>query len=161
MTAKFVKKSVLSVGFISAISAIPFLAGLPGNAQTASPQMNNSPSQINGQPSQIDPSPSQIDQPLNQPSQNTAPTPSNGLGGTSANQAPVLSLGSRGESVRQVQTLLQQQGLYNGLIDGIYGLQTRNAVVAFQRSRNLIADGIIGSSTWTVMLNSPNQASAF
>lgn len=163
MATKLVKSTVVYVGIISAISAIPFLGGMPANAQTGSPQVNDSLNETNQQPSQLNQSPSQLNQPLNQPSQNTTTTPSNGTSGTSGfsnNQNPVLSLGSRGEEVRQAQTLLQQQGLYNGPIDGVYGLQTRNAVRAFQRSKNLVADGVIGTNTWSVMLNPQNQASS-
>ena len=35
----------------------------------------------------------------------------------------------------------------NGL-DGIFGIATYNAVVAYQRSRGLTADGIVGCNTW-------------
>src|SRR5580704_11191239 len=35
--------------------------------------------------------------------------------------------------VRQVQTALQQQGVYNGAIDGIWGPQTQAAVQSFQQ----------------------------
>ena len=35
----------------------------------------------------------------------------------------------------------------NGL-DGIFGAATYNAVVAYQRSRGLTADGIVGCNTW-------------
>jgi len=33
-------------------------------------------------------------------------------------------------------------------LDGVFGAQTRNAVVAYQRSRGLTADGIVGCNTW-------------
>lgn len=35
----------------------------------------------------------------------------------------------------------------NGL-DGIFGVATYNAVVAYQRSRGLTVDGIVGCNTW-------------
>lgn len=35
----------------------------------------------------------------------------------------------------------------NGL-DGIFGAGTHNAVMAYQRSRGLTADGIVGCNTW-------------
>ncbi len=56
-------------------------------------------------------------------------------------------LGSRGDEVRRIQTKLKQLGYYNGVIDGIYGTLTRKAVISFQRSCGLTADGIAGPKT--------------
>ncbi|MBO4338615.1 MAG: spore cortex-lytic enzyme [Clostridiales bacterium] len=56
-------------------------------------------------------------------------------------------LGSRSDEVRRIQTKLKQLGYYNGTIDGIYGTQTRKAVINFQRSCGLTADGIAGPKT--------------
>ena len=33
-------------------------------------------------------------------------------------------------------------------LDGIFGPQTRNAVLSYQRSRGLAADGLVGCNTW-------------
>ncbi len=55
--------------------------------------------------------------------------------------------GSTGSEVTQIQQKLQSLGFYGGAIDGIYGSQTRDAVVAFQKSVGLTADGIAGSKT--------------
>ncbi|MBF2062836.1 MAG: peptidoglycan-binding protein [Calothrix sp. C42_A2020_038] len=53
-----------------------------------------------------------------------------------------------------VQTFLQQQGLYRGAIDRIYGRQTAAAVRAFQqRYASLNNDGGVGRNTWRVILN--------
>jgi peptidoglycan hydrolase-like protein with peptidoglycan-binding domain len=35
--------------------------------------------------------------------------------------------------------------------DGIFGSETRNAVIAFQRFANLTPDGIVGPATWTAL----------
>lgn len=59
--------------------------------------------------------------------------------------------GSRGEEVRQIQTKLKEQGLYTGEIDGIYGSGTKNAVIAFQKSKGLTADGIVGPKTLSAL----------
>lgn len=56
-------------------------------------------------------------------------------------------MGSRGSEVRQIQTLLQGYGVYNGAIDGIYGSKTREAVRIFQRYNGLTVDGIAGPQT--------------
>jgi N-acetylmuramoyl-L-alanine amidase len=56
-------------------------------------------------------------------------------------------VGSTGNEVKQIQTRLKNWGYYNGKIDGIYGLQTKNAVTYFQRKNGLAVDGIAGSAT--------------
>lgn len=43
---------------------------------------------------------------------------------------------------------LNTLGYPTGGLDGIFGSQTRNAVLAYQRSRGLAVDGIIGCNTW-------------
>lgn len=55
--------------------------------------------------------------------------------------------GSRGSEVRQIQTKLKNLGYYNGTIDGIYGTNTKNAVIKFQKSCGLKADGVAGPQT--------------
>lgn len=64
------------------------------------------------------------------------------------NSEYVLSqYGSRGNEVRKLQTKLKELGFYNGSIDGIFGNNTKKAVIAFQKSRGLKADGIAGPKT--------------
>ncbi len=55
--------------------------------------------------------------------------------------------GSRGNEVRRIQTKLKQLGHYNGSIDGIFGSDTKKAVIKFQKSCGLTADGIAGPKT--------------
>lgn len=64
------------------------------------------------------------------------------------NRYEKLNLNSRGESVRQLQLILQELGYYSGAIDGIYGNLTQNAVKEFQTRQNLTPDGITGKQTW-------------
>lgn len=45
--------------------------------------------------------------------------------------------GANAESVRRAQMALQQKGLYNGPIDGIWGPETRTAVSSYQKSAGL------------------------
>jgi N-acetylmuramoyl-L-alanine amidase len=59
----------------------------------------------------------------------------------------VSKLGSTGSEVKKIQTKLKELGYYNGSVDSIYGSQTRSAVIAFQKSCGLTADGICGSKT--------------
>lgn len=59
-----------------------------------------------------------------------------------------LKKGSKGDTVKELQTLLQKLSLYNGKIDGDYGDLTVNAVKAFQKSQKTLAvDGVIGPVT--------------
>lgn len=56
-------------------------------------------------------------------------------------------IGSSGSEVSQIQSRLKEWGYYNGAVDGIFGTATKNAVIAFQKSNGLTADGIVGSKT--------------
>lgn len=58
-----------------------------------------------------------------------------------------LSYGSRGSKVAELQKLLNQNG-YNLDVDGQYGVKTRQAVIDYQRTNSLDADGIAGENTW-------------
>ncbi|MEL1135225.1 peptidoglycan-binding protein [Desulfitobacterium sp. THU1] len=64
---------------------------------------------------------------------------------------PTLRMGSRGPAVRELQTLLTSQGFSPGPIDGIFGSKTQAAVIAFQKSKGLVQDGIVGIKTWTAL----------
>ncbi|MBH8564550.1 peptidoglycan-binding protein [Nostoc sp. CENA67] len=64
-----------------------------------------------------------------------------------ANHSTVLRIGSKGESVKVAQNSLKQQGFYTGTVNGVFDNQTREAVIKFQQSKKLRADGIIGRQT--------------
>ena len=55
--------------------------------------------------------------------------------------------GSSGSEVRQIQTRLKSWGYYKGTVDGVYGTQTKNAVIYFQKSNGISADGVAGPAT--------------
>ncbi len=59
-----------------------------------------------------------------------------------------LREGSREPQVELLQVALNRAGLYASPPDGIFGPITRNAVLRFQRTRGLEADGIVGPLTW-------------
>ncbi len=65
--------------------------------------------------------------------------------------AGMLSVGMSGDQVATLETKLEALGLYAGAIDGDFGPATRTAVVAFQRRRNLMVDGIVGPETWSAL----------
>jgi peptidoglycan hydrolase-like protein with peptidoglycan-binding domain len=59
----------------------------------------------------------------------------------------VLREGSAGSEVAKLQAQLQELGFNPGPIDGRFGPATEAAVLAFQRSAGLLADGIAGPRT--------------
>lgn len=67
------------------------------------------------------------------------------LGGISV--SALSKIGSRGSEVKNIQTRLKKWGYYSGSVDGIYGTQTKNAVIKFQKKNGLVADGVAGPKT--------------
>lgn len=67
--------------------------------------------------------------------------------------------GDRGETVRRIQQRLIQYGYLSGAADGIFGRQTYDAVVWFQKKNGLKADGVVGSATAAALGISLGQAS--
>ncbi|NEP91101.1 MAG: peptidoglycan-binding protein [Okeania sp. SIO2C2] len=51
-----------------------------------------------------------------------------------------------------IQRLLNNAGYGSLVEDGIFGVRTDAAVMMFQKDRNLIVDGIVGSQTWEALL---------
>jgi peptidoglycan L-alanyl-D-glutamate endopeptidase CwlK len=58
-----------------------------------------------------------------------------------------LQLGSRGVDVARLQLALRNQGFNPGSTDGTFDQGTQAAVLAFQKSEGLLADGIVGPRT--------------
>ena len=61
---------------------------------------------------------------------------------------PRLSFGCSDRLVGTVQELLSSYGYYTGVVDGIFGIQTVEAVRTFQVQSHLSVDGIITEYTW-------------
>ena len=63
---------------------------------------------------------------------------------------PTLKRGSKGEYVKELQTLLTGRGYSVGQsgIDGIFGKATEAALKEFQKDANITVDGICGKETW-------------
>lgn len=59
----------------------------------------------------------------------------------------VLQEGASGTSVVALQTALRDKGFSPSVIDGSFGPATEAAVLAFQRSEGLLADGVVGPRT--------------
>ena len=60
---------------------------------------------------------------------------------------PALKLGSKGPEAAALQDRLRERGFPPGRTDGDFGEGTRAAVIAFQRSEGLLADGVVGPRT--------------
>jgi hypothetical protein len=61
---------------------------------------------------------------------------------------PQLKRGSVSNYVCIAQDDLNTLGYRTGGLDGIFGTATQNAVISYQKSRGLTADGIVGCNTW-------------
>lgn len=62
---------------------------------------------------------------------------------------PQLKRGSISNYVCIAQDDLNTLGFKTGGLDGIFGIATENAVIRYQNSRGLTADGIVGCNTWS------------
>lgn len=63
-----------------------------------------------------------------------------------------LKKGSTGEDVKNLQTILRSRGLYDGLLNGVYGDITTNSVKLLQRELGISTDGVFGSSTCKALM---------
>jgi hypothetical protein len=63
----------------------------------------------------------------------------------------VLGKGDKGEQVKTLQRLLNAFGA-NLIVDGDFGSKTKAALEAYQKSKNLVKDGICGIKSWESLL---------
>ena len=68
---------------------------------------------------------------------------------------PLVKLGSRNTYVMILQDALNNMGRSLS-IDGIFGNNTKNAVINFQRYYGLTPDGIVGCNTWKKIVSIAN-----
>ena len=68
--------------------------------------------------------------------------------------------GSKGEDVKECQTMLQKLGYDLGSygVDGDFGTMTRYAVINFQRDHGLVTDGVVGPLTWDALIAAAESA---
>lgn len=62
-----------------------------------------------------------------------------------------LEAGDRGPRVQRLQDLLSRVGHYAGPSHGLFDHDTREGVLAFQRARYIVADGVVGRLTRVVL----------
>ncbi len=79
---------------------------------------------------------------------------------TDVADALVLKQGSRGTDVRTMQTKLKNWGYLKGTVDGVFGAQTKTAVIYFQKKNGLVADGIAGAKTLAALGMSSSGSSS-
>lgn len=60
-------------------------------------------------------------------------------------------IGSTGDQVKEIQSVLKNWGYYTGAVDGIFGTATKKAVISFQKANGLNPDGIVGEKTLAAM----------
>lgn len=65
----------------------------------------------------------------------------------------ILQKGSTGKEVALLQRCLQALGYYTGRVDDSFDPEVEEAVLAFQYSNALEADGIVGPGTWEMLLS--------
>ena len=63
-----------------------------------------------------------------------------------------LKINYKGEHVKWLQQALVNRG-YDISIDGSFGAKTKTALISYQKSRNLTADGVAGLNTHTTIVN--------
>lgn len=65
---------------------------------------------------------------------------------------PTVKTGAKGNITKWIQNKLNSLGYNCGAADGIFGQNTKNAVIVFQRAKGLSTDGIVGPRTWSKLL---------
>src|SRR5215216_6557386 len=64
---------------------------------------------------------------------------------------PVVKNGNKDHPIKTLQYLLRARG-HTVTVDGVFGPKTEAAVKAFQTSKGLSANGIVGPETWTALV---------
>lgn len=69
-----------------------------------------------------------------------------------------IPYGEQSNNVRKLQTALRRKGYYTGTVDGKFGPGTKKAVMKYQRSIGLHADGRPGDKTLTALYDGGSTA---
>ena len=73
---------------------------------------------------------------------------------------PSISVGSRGEHIKRLQSLLKEAGAYSKSLTGVYDSDTLSAIKEFQLSKGIEQDGIVGGQTLMVLYHSVDRFGA-
>lgn len=73
-------------------------------------------------------------------------------GNETLSKSPLLKYKSTGQVVILYQEMLNDLSISCGSADGIFGTKTKNATIAYQQNKGLVADGIVGKKTWGKIL---------
>ena len=65
--------------------------------------------------------------------------------------ASLLSYGSTGREVAEVQSSLNSKGYPCGPVDAVFGSKTSQAVINFQQDAGLVPDGLVGPRTYEAL----------
>jgi hypothetical protein len=76
------------------------------------------------------------------------------------NLLPNLSVGSKGEHILKLQSLLKEAGAYHKPLTGVYDSDTLSAIKQFQLSKGIEQDGIVGGQTLMVLYHSVDRFGA-
>lgn len=98
------------------------------------------------------PAPRPVDAPTPQPTASPNPAASNPTAESATVSLPTLKLGMKGAAVMGLQDRLRALGLFDGAIDGVFGPATQTAVKAAQQKFQLDPDGVVGPTTWSILL---------
>ena len=75
-------------------------------------------------------------------------------------ESRVLSIGMTGNDVYALQERLIELRYLDGVADGVFGAETRDALTAYQKNNNLTADGTTNAATWRKLNGSSRASSA-
>ncbi|MCC3405388.1 MAG: peptidoglycan-binding protein [Microcoleus sp. PH2017_10_PVI_O_A] len=73
-------------------------------------------------------------------------------GNVDANIFESVREGAINYKVADIQKQLRTKGFYQGAMDGKFGATTTAALISFQKSQNLNADGLAGIKTWAALM---------
>ncbi|MGD1900967.1 MAG: GH25 family lysozyme [Geitlerinemataceae cyanobacterium] len=81
------------------------------------------------------------------------------VGGVDVNRYNLPKTGKRGSDVNLIQRRLKERGIDPGVIDGIFGQNTKTAVEIFQRRASLTISGEVDPRTWAYLLDASTDVS--
>ena len=113
------------------------------------------PSSTTAAPATSSPAPSEPTTTTSPETTTTAPAPTTTVAPTTTTtttpETPTYRRGDEGPAVAELQTALAELGYWVGEIDGKYGPQTAQAVMAFEKAEGLPRDGEFAPIQWFVL----------